>query len=130
MPIRLGRRAVDAKVFGERVKVRLDDGSERIVDHVLLGTGYRVDVTKYDFLSAELAQSIHRHNGYPILTPGLETSVEGLHILGAPAAWSFGPVMQFVSGTTYASRSLMRSIGGKTAEKQVKEFVTVGAPTS
>jgi hypothetical protein len=33
-----------------------------------------------------------------------------LYILGAPAAWSFGPLMQFVSGTRYASHTLMRSI--------------------
>lgn len=112
VPIRLGRRVVLAKAFGDRAKVRLDDGSERIVDHVLLGTGYRVDVAKYDFLAPVLAQSIDCCNGYPILKPGLETSVEGLHILGAPAAWSFGPVMQFVSGTHYASRSLVRSISG------------------
>ena len=115
VPIKLGRTVVSAAAVGEKVKVRLDDGSERTVDHVLLGTGYRVDVSKYNFLAPELVQSISRHNGYPKLCAGLETSVPGLHILGAPAAWSFGPVMQFVSGTTYASRALMRQIasGGK-----------------
>jgi hypothetical protein len=41
--------------------------------------------------------------------------VSGLHILGAPAAWSFGPLMQFVSGTRYASRALVRCIAGKDA---------------
>jgi FAD-dependent urate hydroxylase len=115
VPIKLGRTAVSAAAMGEKVKVRLDDGSERTVDHVLLGTGYRVDVSKYNFLAPELVQSIRRHNGYPKLSSGLETSVPGLHIVGAPAVWSFGPVMQFVSGTTYASRALMRQItnGGK-----------------
>jgi len=92
------------------VKIRLDDGSERTVHHVLLGTGYRVDISKYEFLASELVQSIHRFNGYPWLREGLETSVPGLHILGAPAAWSFGPLMQFVSGTHYTSRALTRCI--------------------
>jgi hypothetical protein len=91
----------------------LDDGSERTVHHVLLGTGYRVDVSRYDFLAPELVQSIRRCNGYPWLREGLETSVPGLHILGAPAAWSFGPLMQFVSGTHYTSRSLTRCIAEK-----------------
>jgi len=113
VPVRLGRSVVSVQAVGEKVNVRLDDGSDRIVDHVLLGTGYRVNVAKYKFLSDDLAQAIRSHNGYPILKPGLETSVEGLHILGAPAAWSFGPVMQFVSGTHYASRSLIRRIAGK-----------------
>jgi FAD-dependent urate hydroxylase len=124
VPISLGRRIVTVKAFGERVNVRLDDGSERVVDHVLLGTGYRVDVAKYKFLSEELVQAIRRHNGYPVLKPGLETSVEGLHILGAPAAWSFGPLMQFVSGTNYASRSLLNFIAGN-GSRQMRDEITI-----
>jgi thioredoxin reductase len=120
VPVRLGRSVVSALPVGEQVKVRLDDGSERIVHHVLLGTGYRVDVSKYDFLAPELVQSVNRFKGYPILKQGLESSVPGLHILGAPAAWSFGPLMQFVSGTHYASRSLVGSIAGKSAT-QIKD---------
>jgi cation diffusion facilitator CzcD-associated flavoprotein CzcO len=110
VPILLGRAVVSSGILGERVKVLLDDGSERTVDHILLGTGYRVDIFKCEFLSPELMQSIERYNGYPVLKEGLETSVPGLHILGAPAAWSFGPLMQFVSGTHYASRALLRSV--------------------
>jgi len=34
-------------------------------------------------------------------------------ILGAPAAWSFGPLMQFVSGTRYAGRALIHCIAGR-----------------
>jgi cation diffusion facilitator CzcD-associated flavoprotein CzcO len=110
VPITLGRTIVSASIVSDRVKVILDDGSERIADHVLLGTGYRVDVSKYEFLAPQLAQSIDRVNGYPCLKRGLETSVQGLHILGAPAAWSFGPLMRFVSGAGYASRALIELI--------------------
>jgi len=100
-------------VVGDRVKVRLDDGSERTADHVLLGTGYRVDIAKYEFLAPKLVQSIRRVQGYPQLRRGLETSMDGFHILGAPACWSFGPLLQFVSGTHYASRALTGCIAGK-----------------
>jgi FAD-dependent urate hydroxylase len=110
VPIGLGRSVISVADVGDQVDVRLDDGTNRMVDHVLLGTGYKVDVSKYDFLAPELAQSVRSVNGFPFLREGLETSVPGLHILGAPAAWSFGPLMQFVSGTTYASRSLTRHI--------------------
>ena len=95
--------------------MRFDDGTERIFDHIFLGTGYRVDVSKYDFLSAKLAESIHRVNGYPHLTAGFETSVPRLHILGAPAVWSFGPLMQFVVGTHYSASELLRFVAGKAA---------------
>ena len=115
--VTLGRTVASAMPAGERVIVKLDDGSERIADHVLLGTGYRVDISKYEFISAALMRSIDRFNGYPRLAVGLETSVPGLHILGAPAAWSFGPLMQFVSGTTYASRALVRCIAGSRGKR-------------
>ena len=119
VPTSLGRSAVSATQVGERVCVKLDDGSERTADHVLLGTGYRVDVAKYDFFSPALAHSIKRFQGFPQLREGFETSVPGLHILGAPAVWSFGPLMQFVVGTHYASRALRRCIAEKAAGNQV-----------
>ena len=119
VPMKLGRSIVSASSLGERVRVRLDDGGERTVDHVFLGTGYRVDVSKYDFFAPELTKSISRFEGYPRLSEGFETSVPKLHILGAPAVWSFGPLMQFVVGTHYASRSLLRCVAGKVAGDRV-----------
>jgi cation diffusion facilitator CzcD-associated flavoprotein CzcO len=113
VPIRLESSVVSTVAMGGQVRVRLHDGSERTVDHVLLGTGYKIDISKYDFLAPELLGSIRRFNGFPLLKAGLETSVPGLYILGAPAAWSFGPLMQFVSGTRYASPALFRCITGK-----------------
>jgi cation diffusion facilitator CzcD-associated flavoprotein CzcO len=115
VPLHLGRSVVSVQVTGDKVKVRFDDGTVRLVNHVLLGTGYKVDISKYDFLSPTLIDSIRRANGYPELGTGLETSVKGLHIVGAPGARSFGPVMQFVSGTHYTSRALLRSIGSNRA---------------
>ncbi len=108
--ISLSRSVTSASAVGDQASIRLNDGTYRTADHVLLGTGYQVDVSKYGFLSAELVRSIKCFNGFPCLKAGLETSVPGLHVLGAPAAWSFGPLMQFVSGTTYASRSLTHHI--------------------
>jgi hypothetical protein len=106
------RFVTSAQARGGRVWLRLDDGSERLVDHVLLGTGFEIDVTQYPFLAPELAAQIEVAGGYPCLGPGLESSVEGLHFLGAPAALSFGPVMRFVVGTSYAAPALtLRAIG-------------------
>lgn len=110
VPIRLRCSVISASVVDEHVKVKLSDGTDRLVDHVMLGTGYRVDVSKYGFLAPELVESVRRVGGFPILNPGLESSVPGLHFLGAPAIWSFGPLMQFVSGTRYTSRALYRCV--------------------
>lgn len=121
VPINLGCPVVSAAPVGERIKVRLHGQSDRTVDHVVLGTGFRVDVSRYGFFAPELLQSIRMANGYPCLNEGLETSVPGLHILGAPAAWSFGPLMQFVSGARYASHALKWSIGGKPSAVMVRQ---------
>ena len=95
---------------GDRLSVALDDGSARPVDHVLLATGYRVDVLRHAFLAPNIAQSLHCVDGYPDLAAGFESSVAGLHFIGAPAARSFGPLMRFVSGTAYTARRLTRYI--------------------
>ena len=109
---------VEARVEGERLRVRLNDGSERIVDHVVLGTGYRINVALYPFLSSELLDNLERVDGYPRLDAGFESSLAGLHFLGAPAAWSFGPLMRFVAGTEFAAPALSRRILHATKSRQ------------
>lgn len=116
--ITLGCSVVSTAPTESRVRVSLSNGRETVVDHILLGTGFQIDISKYDFMAPELMQQIGRVNGFPALKDGLETSVPGLHILGAPAAYCFGPLLQFVSGTRFASRSLMRSVSGSKASRQ------------
>jgi FAD-dependent urate hydroxylase len=123
VPMSLGRSVVSAVSAGDRVRVLLDDGSERIADHVLLGTGYRIDVSKYDFFSPETAKAIACFQGWPRLTEGLESSLPGLHFVGAPAVWSFGALMQFVVGTHYASGHLMRYVAKKAGVRRVQADV-------
>jgi cation diffusion facilitator CzcD-associated flavoprotein CzcO len=104
--ITTGRSVMSAEPVGRQLRLRLDDGSERRVDHALLGTGYRVDVARYPFLSRELLSQVRVVDGWPALSKGLRSSVPGLHFLGAPAAGSFGPLLHFVAGTEFASRAL------------------------
>lgn len=110
VPMHLGRFPVQAQVEGEHLRVRFTDGTERVVDHVVLGTGYRIDVGLYPFFSSGVLERIDLVNGYPRLDAGFETSLPGLHILGAAAAWSFGPLMRFVAGTEFASPALRSRI--------------------
>ena len=111
--ITTGRNVVSALPVEKRLCITLDDGTKRCVDHALLATGYRIDVSRYAFLAPDLVRSLRCVDGYPQLTAGLESSVPGLHFLGASAAWSFGPLMRFVSGTGYAASTLTRSIIGE-----------------
>jgi FAD-dependent urate hydroxylase len=108
--ITTSRFVLAVELQGQALKLKLNDGSAREVDHVLLGTGYRVDVSRYPFLSPELVPLIRRTDGFPHLKPGLESSVPGLHFLGSSSAWSFGPLMYFVAGTEFAAGELARGI--------------------
>jgi FAD-dependent urate hydroxylase len=82
------------------------------VDHIVLGTGFRVDIQRYDFLAPELVTALRLADGAPILDTGLESSVPHLHFVGAPASETFGPVMRFVVGTAYAAPAVARSVLG------------------
>jgi hypothetical protein len=111
--ITTARTVVTAREQEGRAALRLDDGSERVVDHVLLGTGYRVDVRRYPFLTGELLSQLRTIDGYPHLGRGMESSVPGLHFVGGPAAASFGPLMRFVVGTAYTGPALAQGVLGQ-----------------
>jgi thioredoxin reductase len=108
--IKIGRYVTEAKPSGSRVALKLDDGSSSTADFILLGTGYSVDISKFNFLSPEMLKSVRTYDGYPVLQPGFQTSLPGLHFVGAAAARSFGPLLYFVAGTEFASTALASSI--------------------
>ena len=110
VPIHLGTSVEEARPERDGLRVRLSDGRNLTVDHLLFGTGYQVDVTRYPFLDANLTRRIEVVKGYPVLRRGLESSVPGLYFVGAPAAWSFGPILRFVSGGWFAGRSVAARI--------------------
>jgi hypothetical protein len=110
VPTRTGLFVKSATPAADRLRVTLSDGTDMVVDHLMCGTGYRIDLAKYPFLGRELLGRIDQAGGYPRLKAGMESSVPGLHFLGAPAAWSIGPLARFVSGTHYSVRELARTI--------------------
>lgn len=108
-----GAAVVSAQEEGGRVLLTLDGGGDRVVDHVLLATGFVVDVTRYAFLGERLLSRLDVEHGYPLLDRGLESSVPGLHFVGASAALSIGPLMRFVVGSWYAAPAVSRrALGG------------------
>jgi cation diffusion facilitator CzcD-associated flavoprotein CzcO len=120
--ITAARRVARASRSNGHLDLYLDDGSTRSVDHALLGTGYRVDVRRYDFLSPNVRMRIACANGFPILKDGLESSIAGLHFAGAPACASFGPLLRFVAGTEFASREIASAITGTSASDRAAEM--------
>ena len=113
VPFQLGRPITSVESTGGEIVVTLGDGTTLHVDHVMVGSGYDVDVTRYDLLDKELLGELTLAEGSPVLGKGFESSVPGLHFLGAPAVRSYGPVNRFVTGTWYAAPELARRIAGK-----------------
>jgi cation diffusion facilitator CzcD-associated flavoprotein CzcO len=108
--IRTRSRISSAAPNNGRLRVSFDDGKEETVDHLLMATGYKINVAKYAFLSPEILSRLDMFNGYPRLRAGLESSIPGLYFLGSPAAWSFGPVARFVSGAHYCVPAMVRHV--------------------
>jgi FAD-dependent urate hydroxylase len=102
-------KVLGAESMSGRVVVRLDDGSQRRVDHLILGTGYRPDVSQLAFLDHELrAAVVTDGRGYPVLDVGFQCTVPRLHFAGALARGSFGPLCNFVAGARVAARQVGR----------------------
>lgn len=110
VPFSLQTTVRSAAPVNGSLKLVLSDNTTRVVDHVFLGTGYRVNVNRYKFLSPPILQNLQLADGYPRLGPAFESSVPGLHFLGASAAWSYGPLMNFISGTKYAATVLLQRL--------------------
>jgi cation diffusion facilitator CzcD-associated flavoprotein CzcO len=110
---------------GGRVEVKVDDGRIDAFDHVVLATGYKFDIDKLGMLAPELRGVIARRDGSPVLSSRFESNAPGLFFVGAGAVSSFGPLMRFIAGTSYAARGVTCGILGKRgyvrrAEKRVE----------
>jgi hypothetical protein len=104
-----GRQVVGARAVAGRLELRFGDASSSVVDHVVLATGYRIDIARLAFLAPDLLARIERIDGSPRLSAGFESTVRGLHFIGSSAVRSFGPLMRFIAGSGYAARSVTQS---------------------
>jgi cation diffusion facilitator CzcD-associated flavoprotein CzcO len=119
VPLLLGHTVYYAQ-FGEgRVHLRLlcPDGEQRTVstDHVIAGTGYRVDLRRLTFLSKELQLQLRSVDFVPILSAEFESSVPGLYFVGLASANTFGPAMRFLLGARYTARRLAKHLSRQAA---------------
>ncbi len=87
------------------LSVRLTDGETVEVDHIILATGYHVNMRQVPYLSkATILSHLKVHGGYPILNEDFQTSVPGLFLTGLVASQDFGPFYGFVRGCPSAAK--------------------------
>lgn len=97
----------EATATGSGVDIKLSDGTSDHVDFVILATGYKIDISKYSILDASLQQQVQKTaDGYPVLDTSLQTSVDGLYMVGVVAERTLGPTLRFVTGTSNAGPRL------------------------
>jgi thioredoxin reductase len=105
-------RVRGAAVTGSGVRLLLDGPGQTSldVDHVIAGTGFRVDLARLPFLPASVQEKIALCSGYPVVNRAGESSVPGLYFAGAHTAVSLGPSVRFIAGTHQAVAQLASSV--------------------
>jgi cation diffusion facilitator CzcD-associated flavoprotein CzcO len=89
----------------EELEVTLTNGATFNVDHIILATGYKVDVARLPYLAAgNLLARLETRNGFPALDDHFETSVPGLFITSMPAGQDFGPFFGFTISVRTSAR--------------------------
>ena len=109
MPVHLGTTVVEAREASGRVALEMSNAKDGrkcqlLVDHVVVGSGYDINVDRLAFIGPKLRCGIERLAGAPRLNAVFETSVSGLHSVGPTSAMSFGPLFRFVVGAEYSAR--------------------------
>jgi thioredoxin reductase len=126
VPVRLGQRPVGAEATDGGVVIELAAANETEqlqVDHVVAGTGYRIDVDRLTFLSPELRDRLARlrwARGAPLLSSRFESSEQGLYFIGLAAANTCGPAMRFVCGTTFVAPRLARHLSAPASATRLR----------
>jgi FAD-dependent urate hydroxylase len=95
-------------------RVRIERGHAPTVeaDHLVLATGYSVELARYEFLAPELLAAVTLEGGFPRLRRGMRSSVEGLYFVGWPATGTYGPLMRHVAGVDFTARAVTASVLG------------------
>src|SRR5262249_31228537 len=90
------------------LRIGLRGGPTLDVDHVILATGYRVDLSRIPCIArSSFWPQLVTEDGFPVLDDDFQSSVPGLYFSGLPAARDFGPFFGFVPGGGGAPRRVV-----------------------
>jgi FAD-dependent urate hydroxylase len=90
------------EILGGEIEAQLSTGERLVVDHVVLATGYKVDMREVPYLSG-VVDDLELADGFPILDEHFQSSVPGLFVTGFSATRDFGPFFGFVRGCPVAA---------------------------
>jgi cation diffusion facilitator CzcD-associated flavoprotein CzcO len=105
-----GQTVTNLVVAGEKIAAALSDRTRLTADHVLLATGYRVDINRLTMLHPSLLAEIKTDRAIPILSHWFESNVPGLYFVGITSLRAFGPLYRFVAGCGAAARRVATAV--------------------
>jgi FAD-dependent urate hydroxylase len=86
LPVLTGHTVVGGEADGNRLRLRVqrDDGRviDQTTDHLIAGTGYRVDLGRLPFLGDQLRGRLRLVAGAPALSSTFEASAPDLYVVG------------------------------------------------
>jgi FAD-dependent urate hydroxylase len=83
---------------GGELAVTLDSGRLLAVDHIILATGYKVQIDQVPLLAqGHLLAQLAVEDDYPLLDDHFQTNSPGLFITSMPAVHDFGPFLMIWS---------------------------------
>jgi cation diffusion facilitator CzcD-associated flavoprotein CzcO len=109
--LHLGSRLKRATARGDKVFLTIEndtDGERELeADHIISATGYRSDLGRLPFMTADALARIKTVARTPVLSSRFESSIPGLFFIGPLSAHVFGPLMRFSCGNRFAARRLV-----------------------
>ena len=91
--------------------VTLTNGEKLACDHIVLATGYKVDIARLPILSSgNILDQLATRNGFPVLDDHFQTSVPGLFITSMPAVQDFGPFFGFTIAVRVSAKLICDAI--------------------
>jgi thioredoxin reductase len=134
MPLVTGLKPHRAEIRGGKLHIvaKALDGAPRTVvtDHLITGTGYKIDLSKLAFLPADLRQQVRQVANTPVLSANFETSLPGLYFVGPASMNNFGPLVRFVHGARYTARRLAPHVAASLARGRRTAPTTQAGPVT
>ncbi len=103
------------QVVDDAIELKLTNGESLVADHLMLATGYRVDVKRLNMLHPTLLSEIRTDMDIPVLNSWFESSVPGLYFIGLTSLRNFGPLFRFVLGTKASAKRVTKAVARQVA---------------
>jgi cation diffusion facilitator CzcD-associated flavoprotein CzcO len=106
----------EARPSGD-VAVKLDNGQTLFVDHIVLATGYKVEIDQVPFLAqGNILGDLDVKDDFPVLDNHFQTNIPGLFITSMAATQEFGPFFAFTISARTSAKLIGQAIGGRGRE--------------